>query len=260
MRWQLWDSTELFMPLDSEMICFHGDSHHTKKRMCMALLLMTDKYLTALITLFFYYFSKSWRTKEEHQGSVTIIKPQELLSNVQFESLKIVIIQISNDSCAYILESFFFKKHGPSNQILEPEASNLWFDFYNKNNLSKISLLLPWHFLLHTGLEGRISVFWQKIITTSTVRSMTGKWWVCTVQIEQLCQLHRALTQHMLTTNQCPQHPLAPFLNVIISVTLRASLLERLHRLILCPRLLRCTVFLYICLSLSFASHMFNQR
>lgn len=80
---------------------------------------------------------------------------------------------------------------------------------------------------------------------------MTGEWWVCTVQIEQLCQLHRALTQHMLTTNQSPQHPLAPILSVIISETLRASLLERLHRLILCPRLLRMHSALPLRLSVS---------
>lgn len=71
-------------------ICFHGDSHHTKKKnMCMALLLMTDKYLNHCTNCPpFYSFSESWRTKKEHQGSLTIIKPQELLSYVQSESLK----------------------------------------------------------------------------------------------------------------------------------------------------------------------------
>lgn len=88
-------------------------------------------------------------------------------------------------------------------------------------------------------LEGRISAFWQKIITAPADRGVTGEWWVCTVQIEQLCQLHRALTQHMLTTTQSPQHPLAPILSVIISETLRASLLERVRWLISRPRLLR---------------------
>lgn len=102
-----------------------------------------------------------------------------------------------------------------------------------------------------TGLEGRISEFWQKIIMSSAVRGVTGEWCVCTVQTEQLCQLHRALTQHMLTTTQSPQHPLAPILGVIISETLRVSLLERLHRLISCPRLLRMPSALPLRLSVS---------
>ncbi len=41
----------------------------------------------------------------------------------------------------------------------------------------------------------------------------------------------------MLTTTQSPQHPLAPILSVIISVTLRASLLEHVRWLISLPRL-----------------------
>ncbi len=41
----------------------------------------------------------------------------------------------------------------------------------------------------------------------------------------------------MLTTTQSPQHPLAPILSVIISETLRASLLEHVRWLISHPRL-----------------------